>query len=100
MPVDPKRCLFLHPLAAYNSTLTQAAIMSPAQPDSGIDQLLHAETELLPPKSLVENARLRNYEDEYRRSVENPEIFWALAAKELEWFQTWTKIFEWQYPTF
>ncbi|HEY7404436.1 MAG TPA: acetate--CoA ligase [Candidatus Angelobacter sp.] len=68
--------------------------------DAGIEQLLRAEQELLPPKSLVENARLKDYAGEYRRSVEDPEGFWAEAAQELEWFQPWNKIFEWKYPTF
>src|SRR5579859_374766 len=71
-----------------------------AHPEAGIEQLLHAENELLPPKSLVENARLKNYEAEYKRSVEDPEGFWADAAKELEWFQPWNKVFDWKYPTF
>ena len=69
-------------------------------PEAGIEQLLHAENELLPPRSLVENARLKNYEAEYRRSVEDPEAFWAEAARELEWFQPWNKVFDWTYPTF
>lgn len=67
---------------------------------AGIEQLLHPEAELLPPRFLVENARLQNYADEYARSVESPETFWALAAQELEWFQPWTKVFDWKYPTF
>ncbi len=71
-----------------------------AHGDGGIEQLLHAENELLPPKSLVENALLKDYAGEYKRSVEDPEGFWAAAAKELEWFQPWNKIFEWKYPTF
>lgn len=68
--------------------------------DAGIEQLLRAEQEFLPPKSLVENARLKDYAGEYRRSVEDPEAFWAAAARELEWFHPWSKIFEWKYPTF
>jgi acetyl-CoA synthetase len=68
--------------------------------EAGIEQLLQAKTELLPPRSLVENARLRNYAEEYSRSVEHPETFWAQAAQELEWFQPWTKVFDWKYPTF
>jgi acetyl-CoA synthetase len=75
--------------------------MSPVgQPDRGIEQLLHTETEIHPPKSLVENAFLQDYPAEYKRSVDDPEAFWASAAKELEWFQPWTKVFEWTYPTF
>ena len=71
-----------------------------AHSEAGIEQLLHTENELLPPKSLVENARLKDYAAEYKWSVEDPEAFWAAAANELEWFQPWTKVFEWKYPTF
>ncbi len=31
---------------------------------------------------------------------DNPEAFWENAAKELHWFRTWDKVFEWNYPTF
>jgi len=31
---------------------------------------------------------------------ENPEAFWERAADELHWFNTWSKVFEWNYPTF
>jgi acetyl-CoA synthetase len=71
-----------------------------AHQEAGIEQLLHAENELLPPKSLVQNARLKDYAAEYKRSVEDPEAFWAAAASELEWFQPWTNVFDWKYPTF
>jgi acetyl-CoA synthetase len=71
-----------------------------AHSEAGIEQLLHAENELLPPKSLVENARLKDYAAEYKRSVDDPEAFWADAASELEWFKPWTKVFDWKYPTF
>src|SRR5215831_15145088 len=75
--------------------------MSPTtQTESGIEQLLHTETELHPPKFLVEHARLQDYASEYRRSVENSDAFWDAVAKELEWFQPWKKVFDWKYPTF
>lgn len=69
-------------------------------PSAGIEQLLHSENEIHPPASLVANARLRDYPAEYKRSVEDPDCFWSEVAKELEWFQQWTKVFEWKYPTF
>lgn len=69
-------------------------------PSAGIEQLLHSENEIHPPASLVANARLRDYSAEYKRSVEDPDRFWSEVAKELEWFQPWTKVFEWKYPTF
>src|SRR3984885_610489 len=37
---------------------------------------------------------LEQYEAMYRRSVEEPEAFWAEAAGELEWFAPWTKVME------
>src|SRR5215467_11382452 len=69
-------------------------------PQSGIEQLLHAETEFHPPAFLKEQARLKDYAAEYKRSVEDPEAFWTEIAKELEWFQPWTRVFDWKYPTF
>src|ERR1051326_1304956 len=71
-----------------------------AHSEAGIEQLLHAENELLPPKSLVENARLKDYAAEYKRSVEDPEAFWADVANELEWFQPRTKVFDLKYTIF
>ena len=39
-----------------------------------------------------------------RRIVEdarqNPEAFWERAARELPWFRTWDRVFEWDPPTF
>lgn len=69
-------------------------------PSAGIEQLLHSENEIHPPESLVANARLRDYPAEYKRSIEDPDRFWSEVARELEWFQQWTKVFEWKYPTF
>lgn len=68
--------------------------------ESGIERLLHAEIELQPPQSTVAKARLRNFEAEYSRSIQDPEAFWADVAKEVEWFEPWNKVFEWTYPTF
>jgi acetyl-CoA synthetase len=75
--------------------------MSPAiHTESGIEQLLRAETEFHPPQFLIEQARLRDYTSEYKRSVDDAEGFWAGIAHELEWFAPWKKTFDWKYPTF
>ncbi len=37
---------------------------------------------------------LEEYERRYRRSVEEPEAFWAEVAGELEWFQPWETVLE------
>ena len=34
----------------------------------------------------------------YRRSVEEPEGFWAEAASELDWFPPWTKVTDGEGP--
>jgi acetyl-CoA synthetase len=71
-----------------------------AHTESGIEQLLKAETELHAPEFLKQECRLRDYEAEYKRSVQNPDAFWSGVAAELDWFQPWKKVFEWTYPTF
>ena len=35
---------------------------------------------------------LEDYETIYRRSVEQPQEFWAEAARELEWFEPWSEV--------
>ena len=50
-----------------------------------------------PPAEFAAKARvgtLEEYERRYRRSVEEPEAFWAEAAGELEWFQPWETVLE------
>jgi acetyl-CoA synthetase len=34
----------------------------------------------------------------YERASQNPEAFWASFAEELEWFQKWDKVLEWNPP--
>ena len=37
----------------------------------------------------------------YTESIEDPEKFWAgIAAKEIDWFQKWDKVFEWNFPNY
>jgi acetyl-CoA synthetase len=50
-----------------------------------------------PPAEFAAKAHIKSleqYEAMYRRSVEQPEEFWAEAASELEWFAPWTKVLE------
>jgi len=41
---------------------------------------------------------LKKYEEIYRRSLEEPEAFWADEARKLEWFRPWDKVLEWDPP--
>ncbi|MBC8457935.1 MAG: hypothetical protein H8D67_08070, partial [Deltaproteobacteria bacterium] len=48
-----------------------------------------------PPHNFSKKAHiktLREYQDVYRRSVNDPEGFWAEMADELSWFKKWEKV--------
>ncbi len=42
---------------------------------------------------------LDEYERLYKRSIDDPEGFWAEAARELHWFKPWDKVLEWNLPS-
>jgi acetyl-CoA synthetase len=70
------------------------------QVEGAVDQLLNVGREVVPPKFLAEKARMRDFNAEYTRSIEDPDKFWDGVARELEWFKPWDKVFDWTYPTF
>ena len=62
------------------------------------------EDRVFPPsKEFSKDARVKSvaeYEALYRRSVEDPESFWAeQAAAELSWFKKWDKVMEYDFDT-
>ncbi len=65
-----------------------------------IDHLLQETGEIQPPGHVASQATLQDYQAVYDRSVADPESFWAGVAAELDWFQPWDKVFQWDYPTF
>jgi acetyl-CoA synthetase len=42
---------------------------------------------------------LEQYHNEYKQSVENPELFWDNIANEFTWKQKWTKTLEWNFDS-
>lgn len=40
---------------------------------------------------------LEEYHSEYKKSVDNPEDFWAEKAQEFEWMKPWDKVLEWNF---
>ena len=55
-----------------------------------------------PPEEFSKRAHihsLEQYEAMYKRSIEDPEGFWAGVAKELHWFKPWDKVLEWNLPS-
>ena len=37
------------------------------------------------------------YNSEYKRSVENPELFWASIAKRFYWYKNWDRVLNWNF---
>lgn len=40
---------------------------------------------------------IQDYQEEYRKSIENPEAFWAAVAEDFFWKKKWSKILEWDF---
>jgi acetyl-CoA synthetase len=55
-----------------------------------------------PPEEFSKHAHIKSleeYEAMYKKSIEDPEAFWAGIAKELHWFKPWDKVLEWNLPS-
>jgi acetyl-CoA synthetase len=69
--------------------------------DPNLDSILRENRLFPPPAEFAAKARVKSlpeYEEMYRRSVADPEGFWAEAARELHWFKPWDKVLEWNLP--
>ena len=63
--------------------------------ETNMDSLLRENRVFPPSKEFSAKAHigsLEEYEAMYRRSIDDPNGFWAEAAKELDWFQPWTEV--------
>jgi acetyl-CoA synthetase len=55
-----------------------------------------------PPDEFSRHAHIKSleeYEALYRKSIEDPEAFWAGVAQDLHWFKPWDKVLDWNIPT-
>jgi acetyl-CoA synthetase len=62
---------------------------------------LHETRVFPPPADFAAKAHVGGmaaYEKLYRRSIEEPDAFWAEVAGELDWFAPWTKVLDWEAP--
>jgi len=69
--------------------------------DPNLDSVLRESRVFPPPAGFAAKARVKSlaeYEQMYRRSVDDPEGFWAEAARELHWFKPWDKVLDWNLP--
>src|ERR1700691_2491530 len=66
-----------------------------------IDSTLRENRVFPPPPEFSAKAHIKSlaeYEALYKQSIDDPETFWAEAAKELHWFKPWDKVLEWNLP--
>ena len=69
--------------------------------NQNFDSVLHETRVFPPPAEFAAKAQANGmaaYQELYRRSIEEPEAFWAEIAGELDWFTPWTKVLDWQPP--
>ncbi len=71
-------------------------------PESTIESILQENRSFPPSAEFSQNANIKSLEDYkqlYDRAKANPDQFWAeLAEQELDWFQKWDQILDWQPP--
>ena len=51
-----------------------------------------------PEASCKEHSWIGDYNRTYQEFLANPDLFWDSVARELEWFQSWDRVKEWEYP--
>ena len=74
---------------------------TPAAASQDLESTLREDRVFPPPPEFAARAHIKSleeYEALYARSIAHPEAFWAEAASELHWFETWTKVLDWQLP--
>ncbi|MDI1471487.1 MAG: acetate--CoA ligase [Thermodesulfovibrio sp.] len=67
----------------------------------GIDVLLKEQRVFPPPKEISEKAYIKSmaeYEAMYKRSIEDPEGFWAeIAEQNITWYKKWDKVLDYDF---
>ena len=73
----------------------------PSLASQDLDSTLRENRVFPPPEEFSRKAHIKSleeYEALYKQSIEDPESFWAGAAKELHWFKPWDKVLDWNLP--
>ena len=63
-----------------------------------IQSMSQEHRKIKPPKEFIEKAYVKSeeeYKEIYKRSIGDPEGFWAEKAQELFWFKPWDRVFTW-----
>jgi acetyl-CoA synthetase len=75
--------------------------MASSTTNVNLDSTLRENRVFPVPEEFAKQAHVKSlaeYDDLYARSIADPEAFWAGIAKELHWFEPWTKVLEWELP--
>lgn len=76
-------------------------MLNTEQSNENLNSLLREDRVFPPPATFAARANIRSreeYDAMYRRSIEDPDGFWAEAAKELDWIKPFEKVLEWNAP--
>ena len=68
---------------------------------SGIESIAHESLRFEPPSGFANTAHvpsLAEYEALHRRSIEDPEGFWAEVAAGSHFFRKWDRVLDWKLP--
>lgn len=65
--------------------------------EEGLEALLEESRRFPPPEEFRAHAHVSD-KSVYDRAAEEPEAFWAERAKELDWFEPWERVLEWEPP--
>ncbi len=71
------------------------------QPSTDIQSTLNEHRIFDPPSEFSSRAHIgsmADYERLYEEADRDPESFWGRIASEIEWFEPWTKVLEWNVP--
>ena len=63
----------------------------------GIEALLQEDLTFPPPEEFARNANIRD-PNVYEEARRDPEAFWARFAGELDWFEPWEQVLDWNPP--
>jgi len=90
------------PVSAANVAAAYlAANQAAANANLDIESTLRENRVFPPPADFAAKAHIKSleeYEALYKKSIEDPEAFWAGAAEELHWFKRWDKVLDWNLP--
>jgi acetyl-CoA synthetase len=71
------------------------------QPSTDIQSVLIEQRVFAPPSDFSSKAHIKSmadYERLYAEADRDPETFWSNIARELDWFEPWSKVLEWDAP--